>query len=71
MVAHAVRGGHGYRLTRQALLTRALFIGTLAAAALSGPCVSRFRLVQRSAASHGAVDPRSRDRSPAAAGDTR
>jgi len=69
MVGHIERTAYSYRLTTQALVARAVLVGTLAAVALSGECASRFRWLQRmqtSVAGRGAVASQGRDRvSPA------
>jgi hypothetical protein len=65
MVVHIERTAYGpfsYRLTTQALVVRAVLVGTLAAVALSGECVSRFRWMHRSVAARGTAAGEVRDR---------
>lgn len=65
MVAHVDRTAFSYRLTTHALVARAVLVGTLAAAALSGECVSRFRWMSRinmSVAGRGGAAGQVRDR---------
>lgn len=55
-----------YRLTTHALVVRAVLVGTLAAVALSGDCVSRSRWMHMSVAGRGTAAGQLRDRmSPA------
>lgn len=67
MVVHVERTAHSYRLTTHALVARAVLVGTLAAVALSGECVSRLRWMHASVAGRGSTAGQVRDRvSPAA-----
>jgi hypothetical protein len=66
MVVHVERPAWSYRLTTHALVARAVLVGTLAAVALSGECVSRFRWMHGSVAGRGSAAGQMRDRlSPA------
>ena len=66
MVLHVERTISSYRLTTHALVARAVLVGTLAAVALSGECVSRVRWMHLSVAGRGAAAGQTRDRlSPA------
>ena len=62
MMVHGYRAVAGYRLTRTALVARAIFVGALAATALSGSCVARLRLMQASAVAAGSAKTPARDR---------
>ena len=67
MVVHVERTAYGYRLTTHALVARAVLVGTLAAAALSGECVSRSRWMHALVTGRGSTTGQGRDRvSPAA-----
>jgi hypothetical protein len=61
MMVHGYRDVAGYRLTRSAFIARAVFVGALAATALSGSCVARLRLMQSAVAAGSAKVP-ARDR---------
>ena len=63
MVAHVERVTHGYRLTTHALVARAVLVGTLTVVAVSGECVSRFRLFLQSVVARGSTAGHVRDRS--------
>jgi hypothetical protein len=69
MVVHVERTAFSpfsYRLTTHALVSRAVLVGALAAVALSGECVSRFRWMHMSVAGRGTAVGQPRDRmSPA------
>ena len=67
MVVHVERIAHGYRLTTHALVARAVLVGTLTAVAVSGECVSRFRLFLQSVVARASVAGHARDRSSPAA----
>ena len=54
-MSHASRDFPAYRLTREALVTRAVFVTVLVATALSGSCVARLRLM--SVAERSATTP--------------
>ena len=67
MVVHVERTAYSYRLPMHALVARAVLVGALAAVALSGECVSRFRWMHASVAGRGSTAGQLRDRvSPAA-----
>ena len=61
MMVRMKRIDHGYRLTTQALVARAVLVGVLTAVAVSDACVSCFRLLQ-SAVVPGSAE-HARDRS--------
>ena len=63
MMVRIERIDHGYRLTTHALVARAVLVGMLAAVAVSGACVSCFRLLQ-SAVAGGSSTEHAHDRSP-------
>ena len=63
MMVRIERIDHGYRLTTHALVARAVLVGMLTAVAVSGACVSCFRLLQ-SAVAGGSATEHARDRSP-------
>jgi len=69
MVIHVERTASSpfsYRLTTHALVARAVLVGALAAVALSGDCVSRWRWMHTSVRGRGAAAGQARDRlSPA------
>ena len=62
MMVRIERIGHVYRLTTHALVARAVLVGTLTAVAVSGACVSCFRVLQ-SAVAGGSSAEHARDRS--------
>jgi len=62
MVVHVDRTATSYRLTTHALVARAVLVGALAAVALSGECVSRWRWMQSSVAGRGPAAGQARDR---------
>ena len=66
MMVRMKRIDHGYRLTTQALVARAVLVGVLTAVAVSDACVSCFRLLQ-SAAARGSSAEHARDRSSSGA----
>jgi len=68
MRTHLSRDFLGYRLTREALLVRAVFVVALAVCALSDSCVERLRLDH---ASTGGVRLPARDPASNASGDRR
>jgi len=68
MRTHLSRDFLGYRLTREALLVRAVFVVALAVCALSDSCVERLRLDH---ASTGGVRLPARDPASDASGDRR
>ena len=61
MVVHIERTAFSYRLTTHALVARAVLVGALAAVALSGECVSRFRWMHISVAGRGGATGQPRD----------
>ena len=69
MVIHVERTAFGpfsYRLTAHALVARAVLVGALAAVALSGDCVSRWRWMHTWGMGRGSAAGQPRDRlSPA------
>jgi len=66
MTVRIERMDHGYRLTTHALVARAVLVGMLTAVAVSGACVSCFRLLQ-SAVARGPSAEQARDRSSSGA----
>jgi len=66
MMVRMKRIDHGYRLTTHALVARAVLVGMLTAVAVSGACVSCFRLLQ-SAVTRGSSAEHARDRSSSGA----
>jgi hypothetical protein len=68
MRTHLYHEFHGYRLTREALLVRAVFVVVLGVCALSDSCVERLRLDH---ASTSGVRLPTRDPASNASGDRR
>lgn len=62
MVVHIERTAFSYRLTTHALVARAVLVGALAAVALSGECVSRYRWMHMLVAGRAAAAGQVRDR---------